>query len=200
MSLRSSICQCKKVHPRNHLCKSFQGTVYCRFKIALGDATGVAEVAIELLRGTSPPLMLEGRAVFRQGESRTVNLPHIEEAIKFTEDISKDFVQEEVRKNLQKRSFTDLGPLEVSIGPATVAQDVKVVVPFEPLPEKKQKEPFFEEHPEVLATAMVLVLLLAGILVAMCWWILRCVINSFLRLFSAYFTELIMSLVVEWHT
>lgn len=147
----------------------------CRFRLVLGEVLGVDTQALELLKGRSPPLALEGRAVFRPGESRTANLSHTEEAIKFSEDLSKDSIPKRIGEALNMRGFDFLGPVNItSIGPATVTQDVKVVVPFDPVAEKKPKEPFFEEHPEVLATAMVLVSLLAGILMTMCWWILRC--------------------------
>ncbi|GMH37065.1 hypothetical protein BSKO_04938 [Bryopsis sp. KO-2023] len=144
------------------------------FKMELALATEVSELAIEITMATSPPLSLKGRSVFRQGESRRVNLSHTEEAFKFSVDLERLSVLNAIQTGLEDRKHPNLGPVSIiDISPPTVEQDVKVVVPKTPATHGNSKEAFFEEHPEVLTTAIVLVVLLTGVLVALCWWILR---------------------------
>lgn len=147
-----------------------------RFKDELETATEItSSESIEVQVAKSPPLVLEGRAVFRGAETSS---PHTQEAVDFINKLTGKgavAVQVALTNALERRGYGGLGTVVLNTtGRPIIHQDVTVIVPHK---EKKVADQntttFFEKNPEVLVTLLVLAGLLLAILLTAWWYIWR---------------------------
>ena len=145
-----------------------------RFKSVLAETMEISAVVLEMSKavgGANPPMQLEGRAVFRSGES---NSAHTSEAVNFSDGLTTPATSASVASGLQEILGIDLGDIYLkATGPATLHQDVMVMLPTNDDTKRSKDLSFFEENPEVLAAAVVLAALLLSILITAWWYILR---------------------------
>lgn len=146
------------------------------FKDELETATEItSSESIEVSVAKSPPLILEGRAVFRGAETP---FPHTQEAAEFINKLTGKgvvAVQVALINALERRGYRGLEPVILNTtGRPIIHQDVTVVVPREEEKEAdKDTATFFESNPEVLVTLVLLAVLLLAILLTAWWYIWR---------------------------
>eukprot|EP00803_Ostreobium_quekettii_P004159 evm.model.scf_1037.5 EVM.evm.TU.scf_1037.5 scf_1037:22658-32305(+) len=151
------------------------------FKDELATATDItSSESLEINLARTPPLLLEGRAVFRGAESP---FPHTEEALDFSDKLMAPPVigiQTALTNALGRRGFGSVGSVRLAaVDRPTIYQDVSVVMPQDTkdLFESDDEYSLLKDNPVVLAATFALGGL-ACASVGVVWW---CIVRQRLR-------------------
>eukprot|EP00803_Ostreobium_quekettii_P002341 evm.model.scf_47.1 EVM.evm.TU.scf_47.1 scf_47:4525-13989(-) len=146
------------------------------FKDELATVTNItSSESLEVTIVKNPPLVLEGRAVFRGIETP---FPHTDEALAFLDKLMPPpvvAIQIALLNALEDRGYGDIGNITLAAqGRPTIHQDVAVVTPQGPVQTvNEDTTSFFKENPEVLAATLAVGGLLLALLVTVWWYMFR---------------------------